>query len=108
MGITPGGVISFLSPLYGGSVSDREITSSCSIIEQLEQGDSLMADKGFTIEDSYEPRGATLNIPPFMHNDKQLSSQDLLKTRRTASLRIHVEWSMERIKNFHILDFIPL
>ena len=45
VGITPGGVISFLSPLYGGSVSDREITSSCGIMEQREQGDSVMADE---------------------------------------------------------------
>ena len=37
-------------------MSDREITSSCSIIEQLEQGDSVMADKGFTIEDLCEAR----------------------------------------------------
>ena len=74
---------------------------------RLEQGDSVMADKGFTIEHLCEARGAILNIAPFLRNDKQLSSEDLVKTRRIASLRIHVERAMERIKIFHILDFIP-
>ena len=107
VGITPSGAISFLSSLYGGSVSDREITSSCGILPLLQEGDSVMADKGFTISDLCAQQGAQLNIPPFVSSDKQLSADELVKTRRIASLRIHVERAMERIKNFHILDMIP-
>lgn len=79
---------------------------ACGILDKLEPGDSLMADKGFTIADECEKRNITLNMPPFIR-DKQLSLQDLVQTRRIASLRIHVERAMERIENFHVLDFIP-
>ncbi len=45
-----------------------------------------------------------LNIPLFLRGKKQLSEKELVITRRIASLRIHVERAMERIKNFHIFD----
>ena len=107
VGITPSGAISFLSELYGGSVSDREMKLSSGILDKLQRGDSLMADKGFTIADECTKRGINLNVPPYIR-DKQLSAKELVETRRMASLRIHVERAMERIKNFHILDSIPV
>ena len=51
-------------------------------------------------------RGAYVNIPPFIKNGQQLTEKELVQTRRVASLRVHVERAIERIKNFHILDFI--
>ena len=52
--ITPSGAISFISSLYGGSVSDREITKTCGVLDLLDKGDSVMADKGFTIKELCE------------------------------------------------------
>ena len=63
-----------------------------------------MADRGFDIEDDLLLRGVQLNIPPFMRGKAQFSENELVVTRRVASLRIHVEREMERIKNFHIFD----
>ena len=60
--ISPDGCLTFVSKLYGGSVSDREITEACGLLDKLEAGDSVMADKGFTIGDLLEDRGVTLNI----------------------------------------------
>ena len=48
------------------------------------------------------------NVPPFMNESGQFSKSELLETRRIAFLRIHVERAMERIKNYHILDFVPI
>ncbi|XP_065193984.1 uncharacterized protein LOC135825183 [Sycon ciliatum] len=104
--ITPSGAISFISSLYGGSVSDREITKTCGVLDLLDKGDSNMADKGFTIKELCEERGAYVNIPPFIKNGQQLTEKELVQTRRVASLRVHVERAIERIKNFHTLDFI--
>ena len=61
--------------------------------------------KGFTIADLTE-HGVTLNIPPFKH-DNQFTERELITTRRIASLRIHVERAIGRIKNFKILNDIP-
>ena len=106
LGINPAGAITFVSELYSGSVSDNELTLSCGILDQLEPGDSLMADKGFMIEDHCKERKIILNIPPFLGKDAQLSQEDMVKTRRIASVRVHVERAMERLKNFHELDFL--
>ena len=66
-----------------------------------------MADRGFNIQEMLASKGVRVNVPPFMNQSGQFSEQEMLATRRIASLRIHVERAIERIKNYHILDFIP-
>jgi hypothetical protein len=63
-----------------------------------------MADRGFDIQDDLTPIGVRVNIPPFMKGKEQLDANEMVETRRIASLRIHVERAMERIKNFYIFD----
>ena len=75
VGITPGGVVSFVSELWGGRVSDKAITSKCGIIDLLEIGDNVMADCRFEIQETLKPKGVTLNIPPFLGKRKQLTSE---------------------------------
>ena len=97
-----------MSDLYGGNISDKELTIRSGILRKAwARGDLLMADRGFDISDLTEEIGVELNIPPFWEGDNQFTEQDLTKTRRIASTRIHVERAIERIKNHHILDFIP-
>ena len=104
VGISPGGVITFVSSLHPGSISDQELTRRSGIMDLLEPGDSVMADRGFDIEEDLVLRGVCLNIPPFLCGKKQLTEKELIITRRIASLRIHVEQAMERLKNFHIFN----
>ena len=61
VGVTPNGIISFLSLLYGGRISDKEITRRSGVLSLLERGDSVMADRGFDI-DSFMPDGTLVNI----------------------------------------------
>ena len=65
IGISPSGVITFVSDGWPGKTSDRDLTISSGLIELLEENDSVMADKGFTIRDVLEKKKCTLNIPPF-------------------------------------------
>jgi len=104
VGISPSGVITFVSNLYAGSISDKELTRCSGILGKLEPGDSVMADRGFDIQEDLALLGVGLNIPPFLKGKSQLSESELVETRRIASIRIHVERAMERIKNFHIFD----
>jgi hypothetical protein len=104
IGISPSGAIIFISSLYPGSISDKELTRRCGLLELLEKGDSVMADRGFDIQDDLALLGVKLNIPPFLKGKQLLTQQELVETRRIASLRIHVERAMEQIKNFHIFD----
>jgi len=100
----------FISHLYAGSrsVSDQALTRDCGILELIEPGDSNMADKGFDIAYDVLLCGAKLNIPPFLKDQKQLSKNVIL-TRQIASLRIHVERAIGRIKQYRILSsVVPL
>ena len=104
VGISPDGVVTFVSSLYPGCISDKDLTKRCGILDLLEPGDSVMADRGFDINEDLIIRGVGLNVPPFMRGKQQLSETEVVTTRRIASLRIHVERAMGRIKSYHIFD----
>lgn len=100
---------SHLSQLYTGSISDREIVLRSGILfQEFEDGDSVMADKGFQIQDIL-PLGVNLNIPPFLGGNSQMSAEDVVRTQQTASVRIHVERAINKMKNFRIWEgVVPL
>ena len=62
IGITPTGGVSFVSKLYRGSISDKEMSKSSGLLEILESGDSVVVNKGFTIEKELKDVGAILVI----------------------------------------------
>lgn len=109
VGIAPSGAITFISQLYSGSISDREIVERSGFLKlEFDNGDTVMADKGFTIEDLL-PLGVTLNIPPFLGSNSQMTAEDVIKTQEIASIRVHVERAINKIKNFHLWDsVVPL
>ena len=65
VGITPSGYFSFLSKFWTGSTSDRKITQESGLVDLLEEGDSVMADRGFNMRDILTKKKVYLNIPPF-------------------------------------------
>mgnify|MGYP001798202967 CR=1 FL=1 len=109
LGISPHGAITFVSSLYTGSISDKEITRCSGILDLLEPTDSVMADKSFDIESVLESHGVKLNLLPFLEARDQFSKEQVLDTKTIAKLRIHVERAIRRMKEFHIFDRdIPL
>ena len=68
-----------------------------------EQGDSVMVDRGFTIEEELKKLGVTLNIPAFLDGREQLEKEEVIESQTIASVRIHVERLMARLKKFRIL-----
>jgi len=103
--IAPNGTVIFASELFPGSTSDKNVVFNCGILDLMETGDAVMADKGFTIKDILPP-GIDLNLPPFKETP-QFSRGQVFETLEIARSRIHVERAILRVKYFHILDLIP-
>ena len=58
IGVAPTGLVIFLSDGYGGRSSDPFITNDSGILEKLEAGDVVLADKGFPrIEATFGEKG---------------------------------------------------
>ena len=98
IGITPCGVISFISQGWGGRVSDKYLTEHCGFLDKLQPGDVVLADRGFNIADSVASVMASVVLPAFTKGKKQLSPQDIEKTRKIANVRIHVERVIGQLK----------
>lgn len=67
-------------------------------------GDSIMADKGFLIQDDIEKLGLRLNVSPFAPGSGQMSSADVKLTKKIAAHRVHVDRAISRVKKFKIPD----
>ena len=80
---------SFISDVFEGRISDKELPKRSKLLDKIEKGDSIMADRGFDIK-TIMPDGTFVNIPPFLGTDRS-QFDEVVATRRIASLRIHVE-----------------
>ena len=65
IGITPNGVVSFISSDCGGRTNDKHITENCGVLEKLLPGDEILAERGSDIKDNVELYCATIKIPDF-------------------------------------------
>lgn len=91
LGVTPQGTISFVSNAFVGRASDKHITYTCRVLDKLNPGDVVLADRGFLIEDGVNLRQASLDLPAFLKGQSQLHPLEIEETRKLANLRINVE-----------------
>ena len=111
VGIAPSGAVIFVSQLYDGSISDKEIVNRSEFLKKKlwSDGDSAMADRGFTIHDQVARVGVSLNIPAFLGGRDYLTKAEVKASQTIASVRIHVERAIQRIKTYSIIrNEIPL
>lgn len=97
IGITPSGAISYVSQTYEGSISDRRLVELSGLLQLLEPGDEIMADKGFLIQDLLAPLGVRLNVPPLLESKKQMAIDDVVVTKKIAHMS---KGPLDRLKNF--------
>jgi hypothetical protein len=103
IGTTPGGLVSYVSDSYGGSTSDRQIVERSNLMQLCEPGDSIMADKGFKVQDIMAPHDIAVNTPEFFKKKNRLSGSTVMKDRKIASKRVHVERVIGLGKTYTIL-----
>ena len=89
--------ILIVSDLYCGSISDNDICVKRGFFQHLQSlmergylhpGDSIMADKGFRMEDQLAEIGQMLNITPFASSAQSISAANVTLRRKIAAHRI--------------------
>jgi hypothetical protein len=100
---TTDGIINYVSPGYSERITDTTLVEECGYLKMLPKGVQVMADRGFKhIEPLLLSRG-TLVRPPSTEQKKKSSKGQVLETKRIASLRIHIERAIRRIREFKLL-----
>ena len=103
--ITPQGVVSYVSKEWDGRVSDKHLTENCGLLHFLEPGDVILANRGFTVQDSVGFYCSEVKMPPFTKGKKQLSKPEVDTARQLSPVRIHVERVIGLIKQkYSILE----
>lgn len=104
VGISPGGLVTYVSDVYGGSTSDRQIVERSSLNQMCDAGDSIMSDKGFNVEDLFIPYQIQINIPTFFKKKNRICQKTIRKDRRISSKRVHIERVIGLAKTYAILQ----
>lgn len=110
--VDPRGTVLYVSHLYSGSISDREIVLRSGFLNVLKYkmekgnmktGDIILADKGFNIGNLFAEIGINLNISTFRTTGQQFAPQEVICIRKIEKERIHVERAIGGMKTFLII-----
>ncbi|XP_060801538.1 uncharacterized protein LOC106142105 [Amyelois transitella] len=101
---TPNGLVNFISPGYGGRITDTCLVETCDFVKCLQQGMCVMADRGFKHVEVYlRQRGMVLVRPPSVQSGTKFSKAEAKETKQIASLRIHIERVIRRLREYSML-----
>ncbi|XP_063890192.1 uncharacterized protein LOC135116700 [Helicoverpa armigera] len=101
---TPDGIINFISEGYSGRTSDVTVVEKCKFLENMEPGVSILADRGFKhLQNLCLQKGIELVRPPSVGSKSKLTKAEAHKTKEVASLRIHIERVIRRLREFSLL-----
>lgn len=107
IGISCTGGITFISDAYGGSISDRCLFEKCALSDLLEKNDIVLVDRGFQIQDILASKDVIVNMPEFLKKKAdQLEPEQLNRSKKTSSNRIHIERVIGLAKTYRILKFL--
>ncbi len=101
---TPDGLVSFVSEGFGGRASDLTITENCGYLKNIKPGSYIMADRGFKhVSSLLQKQGGTLVRPPSVSASQVPTKAEVKESKKIASLRIHVERVICRLREFRML-----
>ncbi|XP_043201881.1 uncharacterized protein LOC122370393 isoform X1 [Amphibalanus amphitrite] len=99
--IVPSGMFNFVSGGYGGRTSDIQILQDSGFMDCLEPGMVVMADRGFkSIEPLLRAKACYLIRPDSVGSADIPEAHRVLFSKQVASLRVHVERAIRRIREF--------
>ncbi|KAK3931267.1 Replication termination factor 1 [Frankliniella fusca] len=91
------------SPLLVKPMKDVYQTKKLKLLDLLEPGDAVMADRGFEMKAQCMTRKIKLIRPSFLGQRDKLSPKEVLFTKAIAKARIYEEHTIGKIKAFRLL-----
>ncbi|XP_038571128.1 uncharacterized protein LOC119900345 isoform X1 [Micropterus salmoides] len=101
LGVAPHGAVTFISPLYAGSISDKQIMRVCGILSLLRPSMAVMVDRGFLVNDGVPCK---IYRQPFLSGRFRMSAYEVRATQANARLSVHVERLIRRVKEHKFFD----
>lgn len=98
IGVSPQSVIVYISDAYGGGSSDKFIVEDSGFLNNIEEGDIVMADRDFLTADYSKTKGAKLQTPAFTKGRDQLHPMEIDDTRKIGNVRLLVQRVIGQIK----------
>ncbi|XP_026177649.1 uncharacterized protein LOC113138963 [Mastacembelus armatus] len=106
IGMAPHGAVTFVSPLYAGSISDKELLKQSGVVSLLTPTMAIMVDKDFLVEHCVPCK---VYAPAALSRGAQLSVPEVREIQSVARLKVHVERLIRRVKEHKIFStVIPL
>lgn len=101
---TPDGFINFVSEGYGGRISDMYLVEQSGYLEVIPAYSTILADRGFKhLESHLLTKSVKVLRPPSVLKDTKMTKTEVLDTKILASLRIHIERVIRRVRLFKML-----
>lgn len=95
---TPNGLVNYVSPGFGGRITDTCLVEYCDFVHTLEKGMCVMADRGFkNVEQILLKSGVELVRPPSVQSGVKLSKFEARQTK------IVMERVIQRLQEFSML-----
>ncbi|XP_068720849.1 uncharacterized protein [Montipora capricornis] len=93
----------FVSEIFPGSRSDKDILRDSGILSLAQEGDRWPADKGVIVQHILDNYGVIVETPEKLSGQKQFTSEQDIHNRKNGQARVHVERAIRRVKVFRIL-----
>ncbi|XP_047433924.1 uncharacterized protein LOC125003789 isoform X2 [Mugil cephalus] len=103
LGVAPHGAVTFISPLFSGSIHNKQIMKDSGVLSLLRPGMAIMVDGEFLVDD-FVP--CKVYRPAFLSGRPQTPAGEFRETQALACLRVHVEGLIRRVKEHKFFNTV--
>ncbi|KAI8441274.1 hypothetical protein MSG28_014913 [Choristoneura fumiferana] len=101
---TPDGFINFVSEGYGGRISDMYLVEQSGYLEIIPANATILADRGFKhLESHLVKKSVKVLRPPSVLKGTKMTKAEVIDSKILASLRIHIERVIRRVRLIKML-----
>jgi len=105
VGFAPSGLVTFVSEVYDGRATDKEIIEDCDLLPKLEPHvDAIMVDQGFAIHDTCLNKGIKVYTSPFVLKKQRLTDTNDKSSLESTGAWAHVKNVIDRFRAFKVLQ----